>query len=78
MIVFELFFIEFLGIDGAPTVDDVGEHERNEQRDVEHRGERELTAAGVRERQRRLEIGGGRIVSRIVPGTAEQQGEYSE
>ena len=49
---FEFFFVELFGIDGAPGVDDVGEYEGHQQRDVEHRGQRELTRTGVLERQR--------------------------
>ena len=48
---FEFFFVELFGIDGAPGVDDVGEYEGHQQRDVEHRGQREFTRAGVLERQ---------------------------
>ena len=54
VIVLYVVFVECLGIDGAPGVDDVSQYEGYEQRDVEHRGERELTRAGVLERQRRL------------------------
>ena len=53
----DLVFVEFLGVDGAPGIDDVGQHEGHEQRDVEHRGQGELTRAGVLQRQRRLQIG---------------------
>ena len=50
VIVVEFVLIEFLGIDGAPSIDDIGQYKGYEQRDVEHRGERELTGAGVLER----------------------------
>ena len=43
----DLFLGEFLLVDGAPGVDDVGEHEGHEQGYPEHRVERELAGAGV-------------------------------
>ena len=52
VIVLDLVLGEFLGIDGAPGVDDVCQHEGHEQRYVEHRGERELAGAGVLDRER--------------------------
>ena len=39
----EFFFVEFLGIDGAPGIDDVCKDERHEERYPEHRGEGKLT-----------------------------------
>ena len=74
----DLVLGELLGIDGAPGVDDVSQHERHEQRYVEHRGERELAGAGVLDRERRLEIGCRGIVGGVVPGAAEEQGKYGE
>ena len=47
MVGLELLFVEFFGINGAPGVDDIGEHERYQKRYPEHRGQRELTRAGV-------------------------------
>ena len=43
----DLFLGEFLLVDGAPGVDDVGEHEGHKQGYPEHRIERELAGAGV-------------------------------
>ena len=57
VIFFDFIFCEFFVIDGAPGIDDVGQHEGHEQRDVEHGGERELTRAGVLDGERRLEVG---------------------
>ena len=62
-----LLLRQFLTVDSTPGVDDIGQHEGYEQRDVEHRGERELTGAGVLDGQRRLEVGGRGIVGRVVP-----------
>ena len=78
VIVLDLVLGELLGIDGAPGVDDVSQHEGHEQRYVEHRGERELARAGVLDRERRLEIGCRGIVGGVVPGAAEEQGKYGE
>ena len=74
----DLLFIEFLLVNGAPGVDDVSQNEGHEQRDIEHRGQRELTRARVLDGQRRLKIGGRGIVGRVVPASAEQQGEDDE
>ena len=57
VVVLDLVLVELLGIDGAPGVDDVGQDEGHEQRDIEHRGERKLAGAGVLDGQRRLEVG---------------------
>ena len=53
----DLFLGEFLLVDGAPGVDDVGEHEGHEQGYPEHRVERELAGTGILKGERRLEIG---------------------
>ena len=52
MIGFYLVLVEFLAVDGSPSIYDVGEDERYEQRYIEHRAERELTRAGVLDGQR--------------------------
>ena len=78
MISLDFVFCQFLAVDGTPGVDDVGQHEGHEQRDIEHSCQCELTAAGVRKRQRRLEIGGRGILGGVVPGTAKQQGQYRQ
>ena len=79
MVLLNLLFRQFLAVDGAPGVDDVGQDEGDEQRHPEHGAQRELAGAGVLDGQRRLQVGRGRIVGRAVPGGAEQQrqnGEY--
>ena len=68
----DLLLVEFLLVDGSPSVDDIGKHEGNEQGYVEHGAQRELTAARVGECQRRLQIGSGGIVCRMVSCGAEQ------
>ena len=51
VVVPDFFLIEFLGIDSAPGIDDIGQYERYEQGYIEHRAQRELTRAGVSHRQ---------------------------
>ena len=57
VVALNLLLVKLLTVDGAPGVDDVGQHEGHEQRDVEHGGERELAGAGVLKGERRLEVG---------------------
>jgi len=38
-------FVEFLLVDGTPAIDDVGEDEWNEERNVEHSAQGELATA---------------------------------
>ena len=78
VVALDFLFRDLLRVDGTPGVDDVGQDEGHEQRDVEHRAQGELTGAGVDHRQRRLEVGGRGIVGRVVPGRAEQQGQDGE
>ena len=64
---------EFAVVHLVPAVGDVGQDEGDEERDVEHCSQGELAAAGVFERQRRLQISCGGIVGRVVPSGTEQQ-----
>ena len=70
---FEFFLGDFFLVDSAPGVDDVGQHERYEQRHPEHGAQGELARAGVNQGERTLQVGRRRIVSGMVPGAAKQK-----
>lgn len=59
---------ELLAVDGAPSIDNVGEDEGDEQGDVEHGAEGELTGAGVLHGERRLQVGCRGVIGGVVPG----------
>ena len=67
-----------LALQGTPGVDDVGEHEGDENRDVSHHLEREGTRRAVGYGERALQVGERRIVGRVVPARTEQQGRHRE
>ncbi len=52
VVVLDVFLVEFLLVDGPPGIDDVGQYEGNEERDVEHGAQGELTRTAVGQRQR--------------------------
>ena len=76
MVGLDLFLVELLLVDGTPAINDVGEDEGHEERDVEHGAQRELTAARVADGERRLQVGGRWIVGCTVPAGAEQQCQH--
>ena len=67
MSIVNLFLRQLLLVKRIPGIDNVGQHEGNEQADDGHRAQGELTAAGVGNGQRRLQIGSRGIVGRVVP-----------
>lgn len=42
MVVAYFFAVDFLAVDAAPSIENVSEHERNDQAGIEHCCEREL------------------------------------
>ena len=67
MIVQNLLLVEFLGIYLAPAINDIGQDEWHQERHIEHGAQCELTRTAIRQSERRLQVGGRRIVGRIVP-----------
>lgn len=65
-------------IHGVPAIGDVGQDDGDEEGDVEHRLEREQTAATVGNRQRALQVSVGGIVGRRVPSRDEEENEDDE
>ncbi len=57
VIVVNILFGDFFLIDRPPGIDNIGEHEGHEQRDVEHGAQGELRGARVSQRERRLQVG---------------------
>ena len=78
VVALNLLLVKLLTVDGAPGVDDVGQHDGYEQRDVEHGTQGELTRTGVCHGQRRLQVGSGGVVCSVVPGRTEQQGQHGQ
>ena len=72
------FLRDALAVDGAPGEDDVGEDERDEERNYRHGAERELAAATVGEGERALKVDVRRIVGGIVPAGYQQQNQHGE
>lgn len=75
-VVVQFLYREALLVDGAPGIDDVGQHERDEQRGERHDLEREEAGAAVGQRERALQVERGRIVGRVVVSGAEEEREH--
>ena len=78
---FSLFYFllrDALAVDGAPRIDDVGEHEWDEEGNYRHGAERELATATVGEGERTLKVDVRRIVGGIVPAGYQQQNQHGK
>ncbi len=76
--IFQFFTRQRLFVECAPSVENVGQHEGDQQRYVSHRAERKLRWATIHNRQRTLYIGRTRIVARIIIARQEQQSQHGE
>ena len=65
-------------VHGAPGEGDVGDHERDEEGDPEHHFQREVAGGAVPDGQGALEVGEGRIISRPVETSQEEDGHHHE
>lgn len=72
----QFLYREALLVDGAPSIDDVRQHERDEQRGERHDLERKEAGAAVGQRERALQVERGRIVGRVVVAGAEEEREH--
>ena len=68
MVCLEFVLRQLLLVDGPPAVDDIGQDEGYEERNIEHGTQGKLATARVCKRQRRLQVGGRRIIGGVVPG----------
>ena len=73
-----LFAGDRFAVHGPPCVPDIGCDERDHQRDDAHHFEREFARRRVVNRQRRLHLRQRRVVGRVVPSGAQQQGQYRQ
>ena len=71
---FHLFGRDFLQVQRTPGIADVGEDEGDENGDVAHDFEGEEARRAVFKCQGALQVGNGRVIGRVVPAGAEQEG----
>ena len=62
-----------LAVNGTPGINDICQHERNQNRHVCHRSQSELTGATVCQSQRTLQVGRRRIIGCVIIPYGQQQ-----
>ena len=67
-----LLLVDLVQIQRTPGVEDVSQHEGDNERHVHHRPQRELARRTVDDRQRALQVDRRGVVSRVVPAGREQ------
>ena len=66
MPVFHFVCIDLMADDKTPGIEDVGQNKRYQDGNISHHLERKTAGATVGQRQRTLQVGHGRIISRMV------------